>query len=82
MAERIRRAVEASRLELPDQSIRATVSIGLSSYPEDGGDSASIMDKADRALYRAKQAGKNCVTAYSEDLAGSPSAKLPAIRQA
>jgi len=82
MAERIRRAVEASRLELPDQSIRATVSIGLSSYPEDGGDSASIMDKADRALYRAKQAGKNCVCSYSHDLAPSASAEPAAIRRA
>ena len=82
MAERIRRAVEASRLELPDQSIRATVSIGLSSYPEDGGDSASIMDKADRALYRAKQAGKNCVCSYSQDLTPSATAKPAAIRPA
>jgi diguanylate cyclase (GGDEF)-like protein len=82
MAERIRRAVEASRLELGDQSIQATVSVGLSSYPEDGGDSASIMDKADRALYRAKQAGKNCVCSYSDDLADSASAKPAAMRRA
>jgi diguanylate cyclase (GGDEF)-like protein len=66
MAERIRQAIEVSRLEFGGHVIRTTVSIGFASYPSDGGDAAAIMDKADRALYRAKQAGKNRVTRYSD----------------
>jgi diguanylate cyclase (GGDEF)-like protein len=82
MAERIRLAVEASRLELADQTIRATVSIGLSSYPHDGGDPATIMDKADRALYRAKQTGKNCVVSYSDEQVPSTSSSAAVSSQA
>jgi diguanylate cyclase (GGDEF)-like protein len=69
MAERIRRAVERTQLELDDQLLRATVSVGVSSYPLDGSDPGTIMDKADRALYRAKQSRKNCVIAYSDEQA-------------
>jgi diguanylate cyclase (GGDEF)-like protein len=66
-AERIRRAVEHSRFEFGGHTITGTVSIGLASYPRDGGDANTIMEKADRALYRAKQTGKNRVTAYSDE---------------
>ncbi len=64
MAERMRRAIESSRLDIDGHVIAATVSIGVASYPRDGGDSSTIMEKADRALYRAKQGGKNRVASY------------------
>jgi len=66
MAERIRQSIEDSRLDFAGQIIRTTVSIGLSTNPPDGGDPATILDKADRALYRAKEAGKNRVMPYSD----------------
>ena len=38
-----------------------TISIGISSYPEDGTDRYSLIKKADQALYRAKHNGRNMV---------------------
>jgi diguanylate cyclase (GGDEF)-like protein len=38
-----------------------TISIGISSYPEDGTDRYSLIKKADQALYRAKNSGRNMV---------------------
>jgi diguanylate cyclase (GGDEF)-like protein len=67
MAERIRKAVEISRFDVRSGDTNITVSLGVASYPEDGGNLDVILDKADKAMYRAKQRGRNLVIAYSED---------------
>jgi diguanylate cyclase (GGDEF)-like protein len=66
VAERIRQAVEECRIDIGGHVVRTSVSIGLVSYPAGGGDLATMVDKADRALYKAKHAGKNRVVAYSD----------------
>jgi diguanylate cyclase (GGDEF)-like protein len=66
MAERIRKAVEISRFDVRSGDTNITVSLGVASYPEDGGNLDVILDKADKAMYRAKQAGRNRVIAYTE----------------
>jgi diguanylate cyclase (GGDEF)-like protein len=66
MAERMRRAIEESRLEINGHVLRTTVSIGIAGYPHDGGDATTVMEKADRALYSAKQAGRNRVVVYGD----------------
>jgi diguanylate cyclase (GGDEF)-like protein len=38
-----------------------TVSIGVSSYPNDANDPDKLMALADEALYKAKSAGRNAV---------------------
>jgi diguanylate cyclase (GGDEF)-like protein/PAS domain S-box-containing protein len=38
-----------------------TVSCGISAFPDDGADPASLLRVADQALYAAKRAGRNCV---------------------
>jgi diguanylate cyclase (GGDEF)-like protein/PAS domain S-box-containing protein len=38
---------------------RVTASIGLSVYPDDGADEQLLLKRADAAMYRAKQGGKN-----------------------
>jgi diguanylate cyclase (GGDEF)-like protein len=43
----------------PGVRARATGSIGLSIFPDDAPDVATLMKYADRAMYEAKQAGKN-----------------------
>ena len=43
--------------------LRPTISIGVSAYPQDGGGFELLMRKADEALYRAKNRGRNCVSA-------------------
>lgn len=61
VAERIRKKVEEEVFKAYDERIKITLSIGLSEYPESASNSASLIDRADEALYRAKNAGKNVV---------------------
>jgi diguanylate cyclase (GGDEF)-like protein len=60
VAEKIRVAVEAIRFNIPDTDItlRVTVSIGVSVFR---GSRREFFNAADRALYKSKAAGKNCV---------------------
>lgn len=62
-AERIRQHVESSQLDavVPTQSSRMTISIGVASFPEYGADYDTLVGAADRALYRAKEGGRNRV---------------------
>ncbi|MBI1977685.1 MAG: GGDEF domain-containing protein [Candidatus Omnitrophica bacterium] len=74
LAERIRSAVAHKSLRLYDEETRVTVSIGLSSFPEDLGTSLTVeysdryvetlVQLADQALYRAKEEGRNRVIAH------------------
>ena len=61
IANRIKENVEKTFLshseELPFADL--TVSIGLTSYPEDASSAAELLEKTDQALYLAKKSGKN-----------------------
>ena len=60
-AERLRLKVAETPLVLGDQVIRLTVSIGVAAmYPKDANADAALI-RADRALYRAKEHGRNRV---------------------
>ena len=60
LAEKLRTAIAESSFILGDtmRLTRVTVSVGVSQFE---GDRKKFFDHADRALYRAKAAGKNCV---------------------
>ena len=60
--ERIRKAVENTSFDMDGNLLNATVSIGLSCYPEDSDSVNNTMIKADRALYKSKTEGRNRVT--------------------
>lgn len=65
VAKRILAAAEQPfSLAGPEGDISA--SIGISIYPADATDSESLTKNADRAMYRAKQAGKNTYRFFSE----------------
>lgn len=70
MAERIRKAIEISRFDIRGGDTNVTASLGVASYPDDGGNLEVILDKADKAMYRAKQKGRNKVVAYIDE--GAP----------
>lgn len=63
-AERIRQAIENKDIVAYDEKVKVTVSIGISTYPSDAQNTETLIDKADRALYQAKQSGRNRVCAY------------------
>ncbi len=61
VAERIRLGVQDATVKAYDASIKTTVSIGIATYPKDAHNVKDLIDKADRALYRAKGQGRNVV---------------------
>lgn len=70
LAERLRRAVEASVMVPADESgkrpaIRITVSIGLAgAHNREVSDPQALIERADKALYRAKAGGRNRFVAF------------------
>jgi diguanylate cyclase (GGDEF)-like protein len=62
LAEKIRIGVHDLDLDLPDETVRPSLSVGVVSYPDDGGTADELMISADRAMYTSKRAGKNRVT--------------------
>ncbi|MCK5579818.1 MAG: sensor domain-containing diguanylate cyclase [Candidatus Omnitrophica bacterium] len=64
VAQRIREAVEKTMIKAYDATVRATVSVGVSTFPDDGKIPAELIDKADWALYRAKKMGRNTICAF------------------
>jgi len=58
IAERIRLRIEAATLE-HEANIRCTVSVGIAAATADVRDVREWIDRADRALYRAKALGRN-----------------------
>src|SRR5437588_3421124 len=64
VAERIRKAVADRPLDVDARKIASSVSIGAACFPEDGRTLDALATRADRALYEAKQKGRNCVVRY------------------
>jgi diguanylate cyclase (GGDEF)-like protein len=62
VANRIRERVEAAVLTTRDRPVSTTVSVGIASYPEHAADLATVMERADQALYASKSGGRNKVT--------------------
>jgi diguanylate cyclase (GGDEF)-like protein len=61
IAERMRRAVAASPLDLGAARVAITVSVGLACGPRRGEAATDLIARADRAMYEAKRAGRNRV---------------------
>lgn len=59
MAERIRQDIAALSFQYEENKIGVTISLGIASYPDDGTAKTEIIDRADKALYNAKRAGRN-----------------------
>jgi len=58
-ADRLRRTIEAMKIEAGGATIRTTVSIGVASRDPRMADTDALVNAADRALYRAKEGGRN-----------------------
>ena len=79
VAERIRNAIASRPLAVNGEHISATVSVGIACYPEDGRTLDALAARADRALYLAKQEGRNRVIRFkTAEVADAP--LIPAKR--
>lgn len=70
MAERILN--ELNPYIIKDKLLTITVSIGIAIYPYDGDNKEELLRKADIAMYKAKNLGKNNYHFYNESLNYSP----------
>jgi diguanylate cyclase (GGDEF)-like protein len=61
VAEKVRQAVAGARFLIKDESFSATISLGCSTLPAQGGVADVLYEQADKALYAAKQGGRNRV---------------------
>jgi len=59
LGEDIRKHVLAGEPAVADSERTITASIGIVAYPRDGTTTTKLLDNADKAMYRAKNAGKN-----------------------
>jgi two-component system, cell cycle response regulator len=76
VAERIRRAIEShSFLAREGFGLGLTTCVGVASYPEHATDKRSLVDQADRAMYRGKKSTRNVVYVASPSDGAVPAAR-------
>ncbi len=64
-----RLVAEAQRPHLiGTMGLHVRLSIGISQFPEDGTDGATLMRNADAAMYYAKERGRNTICAYRREM--------------
>ena len=83
VAERLRVAVERARIDTAVGQRKATISLGVASLGDANPTLQDLLAAADRALYDAKQAGRNCVrggVAEAKDVAFSGGEEGKAVR--
>ena len=83
VAERLRVAVERARIDTAVGQRKATISLGVASLGDANPTLQDLLAAADRALYDAKRAGRNCVrggVAEAKDVAFSDGEEGKAVR--
>ncbi len=63
-AEKLRRIIDGCYWSIGKKRISVTVSIGIASI--DSNDSNELIKRADKALYMAKEQGRNCIACWEE----------------
>jgi diguanylate cyclase (GGDEF)-like protein len=72
IAERWRRVFLGTTMPFEYIDAKATISCGLSEFPADGNTSQELIAMADKALYCAKQTGRNQVVSWQNELKKQP----------
>lgn len=75
VAERIRHRLETTEMDLNGGSLTVTASIGIAGLESNYGDPVLspgvLIERADRALYLAKNQGRNCVAVWDSGMSGA-----------
>ena len=81
VAERIRRTIETHHfLSREGYALTVTTCIGVASFPEHAQDKATLLDLADRAMYRGKKSTRNVIYIAARDLEATPPARHSTAR--
>ncbi len=67
VAQKVMRIFDSS-FQLEGREVQTSASLGISLYPQDGDDAATLLRNADAAMYRAKDEGRNNYEFYTEEL--------------
>lgn len=69
LAERVRQAIEQHEFKDPKGQVhKVTISVGVSTYPENAKERALLIKAADQALYQSKEGGRNRTTSASGEV--------------
>ncbi len=66
-ARKVLRALAAPHL-IDNKNLDVSVSIGVSTYPTDGQDAGELLNRADNAMYEAKQHGRNTYQFFRHEI--------------
>ncbi|MBC8132359.1 MAG: GGDEF domain-containing protein, partial [Deltaproteobacteria bacterium] len=87
LAERIRAEIEQQTFQSgqsgkPDKKngFGATISLGVTCFPEDGTQKADLIARADQSLYAAKHGGRNRTVCYADTAARTSGKSLQAVK--
>jgi diguanylate cyclase (GGDEF)-like protein len=61
LAEKIRQAIEEKVFYLRRKKTQVTISLGVATFTDDAGNLNELIERADKALYKAKETGRNKV---------------------
>jgi diguanylate cyclase (GGDEF)-like protein/PAS domain S-box-containing protein len=73
-ADRILSAIARAH-QIDEHELHVTASVGVSVYPDDGGDAEALIRQADAAMYHAKKSGRNNFQFYTQ-LMGSVASRV------
>jgi two-component system, cell cycle response regulator len=76
LAERIREEVSAQTFDSEKGRFKATLSLGVAVYPDDGRVKQEVISCADKALYAAKHGGRNRTVCHSDIQREGPTLKV------
>ncbi len=79
LAERILTAVRSHTFTIKETTLdlNLTISLGLATYPDHAASVSELFERADQALYKSKELGKDCWSIFKPSEADSPSTETP-----